>query len=103
MDVREGELDEWRRRLSKTMKRSTTLRFPGLWRPETRELCGSSPPATTVKTRHLRARRRLQDALDPELKSALAESFTFAGLDCEAMTESVVRAWCGDEAVTSGS
>ena len=50
----------------------------------------------TVKTRLLRARRRLQDALAPELKSALSESFTFAGLDCEAMTQSVVRAWCGD-------
>ena len=48
----------------------------------------------TVKTRLLRARRRLQDALAPELKSALAESFSFAGGDCEALTERVVQAWC---------
>ena len=50
----------------------------------------------TVKTRLLRARRRLQDALAPELKSALAESFAFAGGDCEALTERVVQAWCKD-------
>ena len=48
----------------------------------------------TVKTRLLRARRRLQDALAPELKSVLADSFAFAGGDCEALTERVVRAWC---------
>ena len=59
----------------------------------TAEALGINP--ATVKTRHLRARRRLQDALAPELKTALAESFTFAGLDCEAMTETVVNAWCG--------
>ena len=48
----------------------------------------------TVKTRHLRARRRLQDALAPELKAALSDVFAFAGGDCEALTERVVRAWC---------
>lgn len=48
----------------------------------------------TVKTRLLRARRRLQSALAPELKSALTESFAFAGGDCEALTERVVKAWC---------
>jgi RNA polymerase sigma-70 factor (ECF subfamily) len=51
----------------------------------------------TVKTRFLRARRRLQDALAPELGAALADSFAFAGGDCEALTERVVEAWCGDE------
>ena len=50
----------------------------------------------TVKTRFLRARRRLQDALAPELSAALADSFAFAGGDCEALTERVVRAWCKD-------
>jgi RNA polymerase sigma-70 factor (ECF subfamily) len=50
----------------------------------------------TVKTRLLRARRRLQEALAPELKSALADSFAFAGGDCEALTERVVQAWCKD-------
>jgi RNA polymerase sigma-70 factor (ECF subfamily) len=48
----------------------------------------------TVKTRHLRARRRLQQALAPEVKDALTGSFPFAGADCEAMTERVVRALC---------
>lgn len=47
------------------------------------------PPAT-VKTRHLRARRRLQEALAPELQSALTGTFPFAGADCEAMTASVI-------------
>ena len=48
----------------------------------------------TVKTRHLRARRRLQQALAPEVREALTGSFPFAGVDCEAMTERVVGAWC---------
>lgn len=68
----------------------------GLSVEETADALGVNP--ATVKTRHLRARRRLQDALAPELKSALAESFIFAGVECEVMTESVVRAWCGDAA-----
>jgi RNA polymerase sigma-70 factor (ECF subfamily) len=49
----------------------------------------------TVKTRHLRARRRLQQALAPEVKEALSGSFPFAGVDCEALTERVARAYCG--------
>jgi RNA polymerase sigma-70 factor, ECF subfamily len=60
----------------------------------TAEALGLKP--ATVKTRFLRARRRLQDALAPELSAALAESFAFAGGDCEALTERVVKAWCGD-------
>jgi RNA polymerase sigma-70 factor (ECF subfamily) len=48
----------------------------------------------TVKTRHLRARRRLQQALAPEVKEALSGSFPFAGADCEALTERVVVAYC---------
>jgi RNA polymerase sigma-70 factor (ECF subfamily) len=51
------------------------------------------PPAT-VKTRHLRARRRLEEELAPELKSALAGTFPFAGADCEAMTKRVRAAFC---------
>lgn len=47
----------------------------------------------TVKTRHLRARRRLQEALAPELKAALSGTFPFAGADCAAMTERVMAAW----------
>ena len=56
----------------------------------------------TVKTRLLRARRRLQDALAPELKSVLSDSFAFAGGDCEALTDRVVRAWCNDTDTSSG-
>ena len=50
----------------------------------------------TVKTRFLRARRLLQDVLAPELSAALADSFAFAGGDCEGLTDRVVRAWCED-------
>ena len=49
----------------------------------------------TVKTRSLRARRRLQQALEPELKAVLSGAFPFAGADCEAITEAVVRRFCG--------
>lgn len=52
-------------------------------------------PAATVKTRHLRARRRLQEELAPELKSALTGTFPFAGADCEALTKRVIEALCG--------
>ncbi len=48
----------------------------------------------TVKTRYLRARRRLQNELAPELKTALAGTFPFAGADCERMTERIVEAVC---------
>jgi RNA polymerase sigma-70 factor (ECF subfamily) len=47
------------------------------------------PPAT-VKTRLLRARRKLQQALAPEVKGALTGSFPFAGADCAALTERVL-------------
>jgi RNA polymerase sigma-70 factor (ECF subfamily) len=60
---------------------------------EVAETLGILP--ATVKTRHLRARRRLQQDLAPEVKSALDGSFPFAGADCEAMTERVVKAYCG--------
>ncbi|HEX4736292.1 MAG TPA: RNA polymerase sigma factor [Allosphingosinicella sp.] len=46
----------------------------------------------TVKTRHLRARRRLQEALAPEVKAALTGTFPFAGADCARMTERVLAA-----------
>ena len=45
----------------------------------------------TVKTRALRAKRRLQKMLDPELRSALGETFPFAGADCEALTSRVLH------------
>jgi RNA polymerase sigma-70 factor (ECF subfamily) len=52
-------------------------------------------PAATVKTRHFRARKRLQQALAPELQNALTGSFPFAGADCAGLTTRVLTAWCG--------
>ena len=49
-------------------------------------------PAATVKTRLLRARRKLQEALAPEVKAALSGTFPFAGADCAALTERVLLA-----------
>ena len=49
-------------------------------------------PAATVKTRLMRARKRLREALAPDVHSALAGAFPFAGADCEAMTERVMAA-----------
>ena len=60
----------------------------GLTIDETAEALGLVP--ATVKTRLLRARRKLQDALAPDVKSALDGSFPFAGADCEAMTRRVL-------------
>lgn len=48
----------------------------------------------TVKTRLLRARRRLREALAPELQASLVGAFPFAGPDCAAMTDRVVIAMC---------
>jgi RNA polymerase sigma-70 factor (ECF subfamily) len=44
----------------------------------------------TVKTRLLRARRKLQDTLAPEVHSALTGTFPFAGADCATLTERVL-------------
>lgn len=54
-------------------------------------------PAATVKTRHLRARRKLREELAPELGNVLTGTFPFAGADCAAMTRRVLRAYCGAE------
>ena len=64
----------------------------GLSVEEVSETLGLVP--ATVKTRHLRARRRLQEMLAPEVKDALTGSFPFAGADCGALTGRVVRAFC---------
>lgn len=45
----------------------------------------------TVKTRFLRARRRLQKLIDPELRNAMGDAFPFAGADCEALTTKVLE------------
>jgi RNA polymerase sigma-70 factor, ECF subfamily len=68
----------------------------GLSVEETAESLGLVP--ATVKTRGLRARRRLQEALAPELDAVLSGAFPFAGADCEAITEAVVRRFCGQAA-----
>ena len=47
-------------------------------------------PTGTVKTRLMRSRRRLQQALAPEVRNALSGTFPFAGLDCARLTERVV-------------
>jgi RNA polymerase sigma-70 factor (ECF subfamily) len=57
---------------------------------ETGEALGIA--AATVKTRLLRARRKLQQALQPDVRSALEGAFPFAGADCEAMTQRLLSA-----------
>lgn len=47
-------------------------------------------PVATVKTRLFRSRRRLQELLAPEVKTALSGTFPFAGSDCAAMAERVL-------------
>jgi RNA polymerase sigma-70 factor (ECF subfamily) len=49
--------------------------------------------SSTVKTRLLRARRRLQSALAPALHDALRDTFPFAGEACEALTERVLSSY----------
>jgi RNA polymerase sigma-70 factor (ECF subfamily) len=61
----------------------------GLSSEETAEVLGV-PPAT-IKTRLFRARRRLQEMLEPEMSNALSGTFPFAGADCAALTERVLR------------
>jgi len=48
-------------------------------------------PVATVKTRLFRGRRRLQQMLEPELGTALSGTFPFAGSDCAALTERVLK------------
>jgi len=65
---------------------------------ETAEALGL--PANTVKTRLLRARRKLREALTPEVHGALVGTFPFAGADCEAMSQRVIDALFGEVAGT---
>jgi RNA polymerase sigma-70 factor (ECF subfamily) len=48
-------------------------------------------PTATVKTRLSRARKRLRELLEPDLKSALGEAFPFLGERCARLTDAVVR------------
>src|SRR3546814_16398104 len=56
-------------------------------------------PASTVKTRHLRARRLLQQALAPALNNALSGTFPFARADCDRLTAKFVAALCGNQGI----
>ena len=47
-------------------------------------------PAATVKTRFLRARRKLQESLAPEVRGALDGAFPFAGAEWAPMTDRVL-------------
>ena len=47
-------------------------------------------PTGTAKTRLMRARRKLQQALAPEVRAALTGTFPFAGADCARLTEQVL-------------
>jgi RNA polymerase sigma-70 factor (ECF subfamily) len=93
-----------RSQIAKLLETAIT-RLPNTFRPVfvLREIEGLSVedtaealqiPEETVKTRLFRARRRLQKELDPELCGALSETFPFAGVDCEAMTERVLTKFC---------
>ena len=62
----------------------------GLSIEDTAEALGI-PPAT-VKTRLHQARAKLQQALAPEVKDVFSGSFPFAGADCAALTERVLKA-----------
>src|SRR5262249_40815135 len=84
-------------RLPETFRVVLVLRdIENLTLEETAEVLGV--PAATVKTRHFRARRRLQAELDPDLKSALQETLPFAGATCAALTDRVVAIWCRSRA-----
>jgi RNA polymerase sigma-70 factor (ECF subfamily) len=48
-------------------------------------------PQATVKTRLSRARKRLQELLEPDLKSALGDAFPFLGERCAGLTETVIQ------------
>ena len=60
----------------------------GLSVEDTSEALDIAP--ATVKTRLLRAKRRLQEALAPEVKEALTGTFPFAGSDCAALSAAVL-------------
>ena len=54
-------------------------------------------PREIVKARLVRARRKLQQELDSNLRNTLAGTFTFAGSDCDALTERVLAAFTANE------
>jgi RNA polymerase sigma-70 factor (ECF subfamily) len=62
----------------------------GLSSEETAEVL--EVPVATVKTRLFRSRKRLQEALAPEVANVLSGTFPFAGSDCAAMADRVLKA-----------
>ena len=75
--------------LPETFRSVFVLReIEGLTSEETAEILDI--PVATVKTRLHRSRRRLQEMLAPELKTALSGTFPFAGSDCAGMAERVL-------------
>ena len=48
-------------------------------------------PEATVKTRLMRARRRLREALAPDVHGALIGAFPFAGADCAALSARILK------------
>jgi RNA polymerase sigma-70 factor (ECF subfamily) len=60
----------------------------GLSVEETSQALGIT--AATVKTRLMRAKRRLQEALAPDVQEALIGTFPFAGAECAALTKLVM-------------
>jgi RNA polymerase sigma-70 factor (ECF subfamily) len=61
----------------------------GLSSEETAEIL--NVPVATVKTRLHRGRRRLHEMLAPEMSDLLSGAFPFAGADCAAMAERVLK------------
>ena len=98
--ARSPEADVMRRQVAKLLERAIA-KLPETFRPvfvlrDVEELSVEETaealqiPKKTVKTRLLRARRRLQEELDPELRGALQDTFPFLGADCDALTERVL-------------
>jgi RNA polymerase sigma-70 factor (ECF subfamily) len=98
--ARSPEADVMRRQVAKLLERAIA-KLPETFRPvfvlrDVEELSVEETaealqiPKETVKTRLLRARRRLQEELDPELRGALQDTFPFLGADCDALSERVL-------------
>jgi RNA polymerase sigma-70 factor (ECF subfamily) len=98
--ARSPEADVMRRQMAELLERAIA-RLPETLRPvfvlrDVEELSVEETaealqiPKDTVKTRLLRARRRLQQELDPELRGALRDTFPFLGTECDALTERVL-------------
>ncbi len=76
-------------KLNDTLRPVFVLReVNGLSITETAEVLGLSHAA--VKSRHLRARQRLQDILTPEFRPVLDETLNFGGDQCARLTQAIL-------------